>query len=77
MKLGIYRHYKGKLYKALAICLHSETKEELVLYETLYENPLGNLWVRPKVMFLEKVEVEGKMVERFKYIGDKKGNTQI
>jgi len=52
---GKYRHYKNKMYKVLGVVRHSETLEELVLYETLYENKLGKLWVRPKIMFLESV----------------------
>ena len=53
---GIYEHYKGKKYKLLNIVRHSESLEELVLYETLYENDLGKLWVRPKKMFLENLD---------------------
>lgn len=68
MKLGKYRHYKGKEYLVHGIVRHSETLEEMVLYETLYENDLGKMWVRPKQMFLENVNVDGKMVPRFKFI---------
>lgn len=63
---GIYRHYKNKLYKVIGVAKHSETLEDLVIYETLYENETSKLWARPKSMFLEEVEVEGKMVPRFK-----------
>ncbi len=62
---GIYQHYKGPKYKLLNIVRHSETLEELVLYETLYENELGKLWVRPKSMFFERVEPG---VPRFKFV---------
>ena len=66
LKIGaIYRHYKGMTYKVHAIALHSETLEELVFYEALYENPKGKFWVRPKDMFLESVDFEGRMVPRF------------
>ena len=66
--LGCYRHYKGKYYEVLGIARHSETREELVVYKALYETEFGpeSLWVRPKRMFLEKVEVDGRMVPRFK-----------
>lgn len=53
MSNRLFRHYKGNLYKRLGVARHSETLEELVLYETLYENDLGKLWVRPKRMFEE------------------------
>lgn len=62
---GIYQHYKGQKYKLHDIVRHSETLEELVLYETLYENNLGKLWVRPKRMFFEHVQ---SGVPRFKFV---------
>ncbi len=37
----------------------------MVVYETLYDNPNGRLWVRPKKMFFENVEKDGKTVPRF------------
>ena len=40
----------------------------MVVYEALYENDLGKIWVRPLTMFLEEVEVNGIMIPRFKYI---------
>ncbi len=62
---GIYAHYKGKRYRVHGIVRRSESLEELVLYETLYENELGKMWVRPKAMFLESVEINGVRVPRF------------
>lgn len=70
MKPGIYQHFKGKKYKVHGLVKHSETLEDLVLYEALYENALGKMWVRPKEMFLEEVEVEGKKVPRFTFISE-------
>ena len=55
VKGGIYQHYKGQKYKLIEVVRHSETLEELVLYEALYKNDLGNFWVRPKKMFFEKL----------------------
>jgi len=70
MKLGKYQHYKTKkFYRVIGMGKHSETLEELVIYEALYENPKSKLWVRPLKMFLEKVTVNGKKVARFKFIG--------
>lgn len=63
---GIYKHYKGKQYKVLGVAKHSETLEDLVVYEALYENEVSKLWVRPVEMFLETVEVDGSVVPRFK-----------
>lgn len=70
MKLGIYQHFKGMKYKVLGLVKHSETLEDLVLYEALYENPHGKLWVRPKEMFFEEVEREGKKFPRFTFIAE-------
>lgn len=69
LKLGRYQHYKGHFYKVIGIAKHSETLEELVIYEALYENPDGKLWVRPLKMFLEKVEINGKKIPRFRFVG--------
>ena len=69
MKLGIYQHFRTRnFYKVIGVAKHSETLEELVVYETLYDNPEGKLWVRPKKMFLEDVEVNGQKVPRFTFI---------
>ena len=69
MKLGKYKHYKGKEYEVIGIAKHSETLEELVVYKALYGS--GDLWVRPFKMFEEEVEVDGQKVPRFKYISEK------
>ena len=71
VKLGIYLHYKNKKYEVLGTCRHSETNEEMVLYETLYKNPKSKLWVRPKNMFLEEIVIDNKKVPRFKFISTK------
>ena len=66
---GKYKHYKGKLYEVIGIARHSETLEELVVYRALYQNEGENLWVRPLKMFLEEVEIEGKKIPRFEFLG--------
>ena len=72
LKSGKYRHYKGKEYEIIGIARHSETLEELVIYRALYGN--FDLWARPINMFLEEVEVDGKKVPRFQYLGEPRGN---
>ncbi|MBQ7552404.1 MAG: DUF1653 domain-containing protein [Rickettsiales bacterium] len=71
MKNGIYQHYKGNKYEVIGIAKHSETLEDLVVYRTLYDNKVSQLWVRPLKMFTEMVSVNGEEIERFKYIGEK------
>jgi hypothetical protein len=63
---GEYEHYKGFRYKALAIAHHSETLEELVVYQALYGEK--EIWVRPLAMFLESIEINGQFQPRFKPI---------
>lgn len=73
IKLGKYRHYKGKLYEIVGVANHSETLEKLVVYRALYNSPeFGEnaLWARPEKMFLEKVTIDGKEIPRFEYIGE-------
>ncbi|MGE0173791.1 MAG: GNAT family N-acetyltransferase [Oligoflexales bacterium] len=66
--MKLYKHYKGKYYTFREIVKHSETLEELVLYDTRYENAEGRAWVRPKKMFFEKVVIDGKTLLRFEEI---------
>lgn len=68
LELGIYQHYKGNKYLALGVAKHGETKEDLVVYVTLYENDMASMWVRPLKMFLEKVEVDGELIPRFRKV---------
>ncbi|MBC7421516.1 MAG: GNAT family N-acetyltransferase [Bdellovibrio sp.] len=68
LKTRFFRHYKNKPYKFLGIVRHSETLEELALYETLYENDHGKLWVRPKGMFFEDVVIADIKQPRFRPI---------
>ena len=67
VKLGRYRHYKGKEYTVIGVARHSETEEELVIYRKEYDD--CGLWVRPKEMFPEDVDVDGRRVPRFQYLG--------
>ncbi len=73
MKKGVYRHYKGKLYKVTGLARHSETLEEMVIYQALYQSEefgYGATWIRPKKMFEEEVTVQGKTLPRFEFISE-------
>ena len=66
LRTGKYRHYKNKEYEVIGCAKHSETLEEFVVYRALYGE--GQLWVRPLKMFLETVNVGGKIVPRFEFV---------
>ena len=76
IKKGIYRHYKGKDYEVIDVCIHSETDEPLVLYKPLYDCPglaskgydIRPLFVRPIDLFTETIDLDGKEILRFSYI---------
>ena len=66
IKLGKNRHFKGNMYRVIGTAHHSETMEEMVVYQALY-GEMG-LWVRPRHMFLETVERDGKIFQRFEFV---------
>ena len=49
----IYKHYKGNVYKIVALAKHSETEEDMIVYQNVYK---GDIWVRPKSMWNEVVK---------------------
>ena len=63
LKPGVYRHFKGNLYRLITVAHHSETLEEMVVYQALYGE--GGYWVRPAAMWDEYVEKDGYAGPRF------------
>ncbi len=63
---GVYRHYKGNVYKVLAVAKHSETLEDLVIYQDT--NNDSKIWARPLAMWNDEVQVNDKLVKRFELI---------
>jgi hypothetical protein len=66
IKSGIYKHYKGALYKVVGAVQHSETEEWFVSYQALYGD--YGYWIRPLEMFCENVSLNGVNVKRFQLI---------
>ena len=68
IKQGRYRHFKGNEYRVLGMARHSETLEEMVVYQALYGEQ--GIWVRPAHMWSETVDRDGYCGPRFTYIGE-------
>ena len=66
IKVGkIYKHYKGNLYKIIALAKHSETGEDMIVYQSLNN---GDIWVRPGYMWNEIININDTNVKRFTLI---------
>ena len=63
---GVYRHFKGNLYRVLFTARHSETLEEMVVYQALYGE--NGCWARPAAMWQETVERDGYRGPRFSWV---------
>ena len=53
-----YKHYKGNLYKIIAFAKHSETCEEMIVYQSVDHD---DVWVRPRHMWNETVDNNGTL----------------
>ena len=61
-----YKHFKGNIYRVLHTAKHSETLEDMIVYQAMYGE--RGIWVRPKTMFEETIERDGKVIRRFEEI---------
>lgn len=52
----------------LGVARHSETEEEMVVYQAMYGD--NDIWVRPAAMWTELVEHDGVRVPRFTFVGE-------
>lgn len=63
----IWKHYKGNYYEIIAIGIHTETQEEMVVYEDSGPT-VRKYWIRPLSMWMEDVECNGRAIPRFKRV---------
>jgi hypothetical protein len=56
-----YRHYKGGLYEFVCEATLESDHTPLIVYRAAN----GTVWVRPKSVFFELLDVDGKQVPRF------------
>lgn len=68
---GLYRHYKGNMYRVLGVGCHTEADEYYVVYSPAEpKEGIPEFWLRPFDMFTETVEIDGKTFPRFEKIAD-------
>lgn len=53
-----YKHYKGNIYKIIALGKNSENLEDMIVYQ---EVPYGKIWIRPRTMWNEIVDKNGTL----------------
>lgn len=62
-----YRHYKkGTIYQIIALAKHTEDLTDMVVYQDVED--LDKVWVRPRQMFEEILEKDGKKQYRFELV---------
>lgn len=68
IKPGVYRHFKGNLYRVLSVATHSETLEPMVVYQALYGQQ--GIWVRPAAMWADQIDRPEYSGPRFQFVED-------
>jgi len=73
IKLGVYKHFKGKKYEVMGVARDcDDINKEYVVYRALYKSEEfgdNQLWIRGINDFLGTKEINGHIMKRFKYIG--------
>ena len=63
----VFRHFKGNVYKVIALARDCEDLSEVVVYQNVDKL---DTWVRPLDNFLETVTRDGKNFKRFEKIDE-------
>ena len=53
-----YKHYKGNVYRIIALGKHSETCEDMIVYQSVEKR---DVWIRPRKMWNETVDEKGAL----------------
>ena len=53
-----YKHFKGNLYQIIGFAKHSETEEDMIIYQSLRND---TTWVRPKTMWNNVIDDKGTL----------------
>lgn len=56
-----YKHYKGGIYEHVCEATMESDLTPLIVYKAAD----GSIWVRPREVFFQEIEVDGQLVQRF------------
>ena len=71
----IRQKFKGNIYSVLHIAKHSEIIEDIVVYQAMYSE--RGIWVRPKAIFEEEIERDGRTFRRFEPVSVEEAQVEI
>ena len=71
IETGLYRHYKGNMYRVLGVGRHTEAHEYYVVYSPAEpKEGVPEFWLRPFDMFVETVDINDQTLPRFEKIAE-------